>query len=1314
MTAPGFASEPYSFDLCNNQRTMHRQSAQFPGFLSLLFLLLIAALPAAAQPPSQVTCTSTAFTRQYRYVNQAERVADLVVQCTGGLPTAAGQAIPQVTWKLTFDAEVTSRTLAPGWSEALLLIDEPQPEKQLACATDDGICTMTGTGNGVGAFSGATGRPNIFQGAFTSDKTVLTWTAPFDPPGSTVKRTFRFTNLRLDSNTVTSPLGDLTVVASTSGPVPITFDTSNRTLGTYGPPFLGDSASSEESKGRLSRFLLTIKEGAPDYFRPFSSAGPSPGPAQAVPGAVPFDYETGFYNPSLPATARGNLAQAGLPDSGTRIRIVMTEIPTSTILSVPLTISFGFGGTAQLVTADANGAGPYTPAPSGTLNNVNGMVSGTYEILTGSPVSADTFTIPVSVTYSPAAGLYDRLRGYLAPAPWSTASPKPVPSSLTSAALGFIIVAPRNPMSILNTSLPPGMVGVPYQAILEPTGGRAPYSFVASVDPPGATNATGVPGVGNFAGTLRGTPTTAGTYKFAITATSAFEPGGPAPAQARREFTLNILQSGAPLPVSASKLDFTAVLNGGPPPAQTFRIGTQPAVQVYSIVTDSLPGSSTVPSWLQVSPPSGAVPALITASINPTGLAEGTYNARIQVLQQGTTNLPPAIIPVTLVVKAGAAKLESSVPTLELQTWTAAPETPRALIVLRNGGGGNPIAVTASVLQSSPWITSVTPNSGSASSTGLPVTVNINSAGLAEGIYRDVIRFASATGTVEAPVILRVAAPGSLLGVNVTGARFASTVGSASATAREVRILNREPGSSLSWNAELIRGSEYFALSAASGVATQATPGTIKLSARPATASLAAGTYHGLVRLTAAGSSPRYVVAVLQVKTPGTPLLDLDPGGLMFTGTAGAQQTSSRTVALTASSAAALPYQAAVSMIDGAGWLTATPASGTDARTDTLTVTVDPRNLTAGIYRGEITIAGPDASQTLSVNYVVRAATCTPDRLAIVSTSLANDFTVPVGLPAPLTVEVRDNCGGAVSNATVTARFSNGDAPLLLISDSSAGAYSATWQPGSRLDQTNVTFLALRSDLLEARATLVGSVTDNKVPTLSRGGTIHNLDPKVSGLLSPGVVAQVYGSDLAGAAESTSAIPLSTTFKGTSVLVGANEAPLYFVSPGQLVVQLPNELTPNRSYPVVVTANGAITIPDQIDVVPAQPGVAAFADGKIIAQHSDFKLVDAANPAKRGEYLVMYLVGMGASDQTVASGVPSPSTAPLPALKIQPTVTVDGNPAQVVFSGLTPGGIGLYQINFKVPDNARLNAPLDVLVKQGPHTANVTTLTVAP
>jgi uncharacterized protein (TIGR03437 family) len=33
--------------------------------------------------------------------------------------------------------------------------------------------------------------------------------------------------------------------------------------------------------------------------------------------------------------------------------------------------------------------------------------------------------------------------------------------------------------------------------------------------------------------------------------------------------------------------------------------------------------------------------------------------------------------------------------------------------------------------------------------------------------------------------------------------------------------------------------------------------------------------------------------------------------------------------------------------------------------------------------------------------------------------------------------------------------------------------------------------------------------------------------------------------------------------------------------------------------------------------------------------------------------------------------------------------TIDGQPAEVVFAGLAPGFVGLYQVNFLVPENAR-------------------------
>jgi len=160
-------------------------------------------------------------------------------------------------------------------------------------------------------------------------------------------------------------------------------------------------------------------------------------------------------------------------------------------------------------------------------------------------------------------------------------------------------------------------------------------------------------------------------------------------------------------------------------------------------------------------------------------------------------------------------------------------------------------------------------------------------------------------------------------------------------------------------------------------------------------------------------------------------------------------------------------------------------------------------------------------------------------------------------------------------------------------------------------------------------------------------------------------------------------------------------------------VQLPAELTAPGQYPIVVSANGALTVPDTLDLVPVQPGVAAFGDGKLIAQHADFSLVDEARPARRGELLVMYLVGLGETTPTVPSGTPSPGN-PLGVPRVAPTVTIDGQLVEIVFAGLTPGGVGLFQINFYVPANARTGTPLDVVVKQGDVEANLTKLTVVP
>jgi uncharacterized protein (TIGR03437 family) len=121
---------------------------------------------------------------------------------------------------------------------------------------------------------------------------------------------------------------------------------------------------------------------------------------------------------------------------------------------------------------------------------------------------------------------------------------------------------------------------------------------------------------------------------------------------------------------------------------------------------------------------------------------------------------------------------------------------------------------------------------------------------------------------------------------------------------------------------------------------------------------------------------------------------------------------------------------------------------------------------------------------------------------------------------------------------------------------------------------------------------------------------------------------------------------------------------------------------------VIVNNNGALSTPNTIEVGGVTPGVAALASGIANAQHvADGSLVTEASPAKPGEYVVLYLAGMGATTVPVASGAASP-VSPLAQTQTTPTITLNSESITPLFSGLTPGLAGLYQVDFQVPADA--------------------------
>ncbi len=100
----------------------------------------------------------------------------------------------------------------------------------------------------------------------------------------------------------------------------------------------------------------------------------------------------------------------------------------------------------------------------------------------------------------------------------------------------------------------------------------------------------------------------------------------------------------------------------------------------------------------------------------------------------------------------------------------------------------------------------------------------------------------------------------------------------------------------------------------------------------------------------------------------------------------------------------------------------------------------------------------------------------------------------------------------------------------------------------------------------------------------------------------------------------------------------------------------------------------------------------------------------ASNPAHAGEILSLYANGLGPVTNAPASGAPALASPLSQTTGALPVVTIGGQQAQVLFSGLAPGYPGLYQINATVP--AGLTGNQNVTVSIGGQTSPAVVLPV--
>ncbi len=207
-------------------------------------------------------------------------------------------------------------------------------------------------------------------------------------------------------------------------------------------------------------------------------------------------------------------------------------------------------------------------------------------------------------------------------------------------------------------------------------------------------------------------------------------------------------------------------------------------------------------------------------------------------------------------------------------------------------------------------------------------------------------------------------------------------------------------------------------------------------------------------------------------------------------------------------------------------------------------------------------------------------------------------------------------------------------------------------------------------------------------PELPRSG-VARAAGFAAATLSAGSIASLFGSQFAAESTGATSVPLPSQLGQTRVWFNLRPAPLYFVSPGQVNAQVPWELAGQTNVQVVVTRNGAASLPVIANLAPAAPGIFLIRENAgVVVNASTGRLVDRQTSVRRGEALVIYASGLGAVAASSATGVPASSTELEPTREpVAALVSTNGQASelQMLFAGSAPGFIGVNQVNAIVP-----------------------------
>lgn len=189
--------------------------------------------------------------------------------------------------------------------------------------------------------------------------------------------------------------------------------------------------------------------------------------------------------------------------------------------------------------------------------------------------------------------------------------------------------------------------------------------------------------------------------------------------------------------------------------------------------------------------------------------------------------------------------------------------------------------------------------------------------------------------------------------------------------------------------------------------------------------------------------------------------------------------------------------------------------------------------------------------------------------------------------------------------------------------------------------------------------------------------------------VAPGSVASIFGANMAASVVVAPDGVVPQTLGGVTVAAGDRLLPLFFVSPNQINVQLPDDM-PLGPQTVIVSSLGQPDVHASFSVVRNAPGLfpQAINDQSFaVALHEDGTLVTGDSPAQHGELLTVYGTGLGPVDHPRPEGFAVPQSPPY-VLVDSLTVQVGNAAIAAVKAFAVPGRVSIDAVQFRLGDDA--------------------------